>query len=1018
MNEQNNTSDRAIRDGEKEYSTLSATPERRPVKKKKSLYKSQKLSAIILIVVIALLVGGVIAATVFLNKGDGIIDTFTEKRGENSYSYYSREDTENGGFKITDKNGETLELFYVDENGNPVDKDAEGAVPVYETELGSLLSLASSGKIVCAYKVDFGGAYDVEKTGFRVLMHKHIDRNDIKTIKIHHKNKDGSVTEFTVKGVDGASSTDAAGNVVENLNEYFQIEGYELATVNNLAVEVLCSYVGFPYAQNKLSIGFMKDYDRLQAEREGYLPLVNADGSIRFSEYGLDEENAAYYEVTVRSGEVYRIYIGSKAPNGTGYYVRFSDMSADADASDKNRNAVYRVADDPTSSALGVDVSRTKLFLGGPEELVYPQIVYPSTMATYLMAENFKTYRLDPESARADAEGYRKIIDISYEDLEVRNYTMTQTQPYLLNDTTLLGGYSLNGDKISDALQKIYDVSSIIGNDYNQIAVKNYVTIRELVKNVIPVGIARPNPGEFSSAETYRNAFVEYGNKLDAAVAKAVKDDAELFALLDQYGLAKPAYKFSYNTTQYYASNLRLPLEYNLVWASALTKNNTYYLWAPKYQQILEVGYQYFSMLNMDSFDWVTDDVYDISIHYCDSIRVTGKDNEGKKQDILYELDNSFKLTWTNGFSTTYTAPFDSMITSSSLNVTAGIDYNGKRTLSVKSAIKYALDAINSETGEKTQKTMTLSPELVSVDLDTVKAYCQMIASPDRNEFLANLSEEMRASIETYASSKPQAAINGTTVAVVHRVSDAAEIKNGNHYLEAKIYRIVFKYNTITKMISVEIGHEGEMAATVFEERVFNNYVLMKLKNSGEGEAEKLANLTEAEKNRVEELYRTVTGQTTSQDRLRVTIFDENGNAVSSEEYLYSEKDENSEGSLHVRAFKKFYQTMLYSSYAGYANVAETVGGAKLGDSEMAAYKSQGDDCDLKIDVKLGMDGLRYIYRMYNYSSAKTYVTVQAKDMAEGEGMFYILRTRTDKFLSDAVKASNGDINISGDETY
>ena len=83
-----------------------------------------------------------------------------------------------------------------------------------------------------------------------------------------------------------------------------------------------------------------------------------------------------------------------------------------------------------------------------------------------------------------------------------------------------------------------------------------------------------------------------------------------------------------------------------------------------------------------------------------------------------------------------------------------------------------------------------------------------------------------------------------------------------------------------------------------------------------------------------------------------------------------------------------------------------------LTDEEMAAFKAAGDLCDLKIHVKVNLDNIEYVYRMYNYSATKSYITVN------GDGIFYILRSRVAKFINNAYSASIGDGSFEGDTTH
>ncbi len=1003
-NNPNNTPEnKPLAGEEKVYSTLSAPPERRQKKRRRSLLKSQLRTLIVLGAAIVVLGVGVGLASYFISQGDIIVDTFTESKtdaenGKVNYTYQSRAD--GNGFVITDTNGEPLKSYLIDENGNPTTINDSKSTLVYETEIGSLLRLKSDGKITYYAVVDYNGEYVGGDTGFRVLIFPNTEQSQIANIKVHnHSGKDGADVDFDVVGVDtnGDGKTDK-----------FQIKGYEKATINNLISAALSSYSGYTLTMKKLSIDFMENYDKEHADDESYEPLLDADKNIRFEEYGLDAESASYYELTTRAGKVYRIYIGSKSPNGDSYYIRYYDEE------EGDRNAVYRLADDAgLSAAIGVTVNRTSLFLSQPETLVYAQVNTPSSMTTSLMAESFKTYFYDPSSSLADDEGYRKVIDFSYTDLDERNFTIEQTRPYILNDKSLLSGYMLNFTKINTALQNLYDISTILSSDYGTSAVKNYVSVKKLVPNVLSGAEPRPSAASFSSAENYRAAFARYAESVEKAINEAVKENDELWQLLDMYGLADPAYKLTYDSTDYSASNILLPTEFNCIWVSKLTSNNTYYIWAPMYQQIVEIGYQYFTMLNWDSFDWVTNEVTDISINYLDSIRVTGKDTNGQLQDILFEIDNSFTLTWSTGFVAAYSAPYSGVVTGSTFNVTAGIDYLGNKTLTLQSAVKYTVQAKNTETGELQEQTMTLNTELLNgIDLEVIKTYCRYITASDPNEFFASLSSEMQARLNQYASSSPKVAISPSAVQVRHTISDRDAIVDGGHLLPEKTYIITITYDRSSEDLTVTAGQSGQAAPLVYDEKAFENYILLNIKNNGEGDKDKLAAITEEDRSRVEDLYSSITGLSSSQDRLRITVFGADGKEISSK--IYTAAD----GKDYIEAFRLFYQTILYSSYAGYADEAETVGGKKLTVEDMEAYQAMGDLCDLKIEMRLAFNDQKYVYRMYNYSATKSYITVETNETDGGKGMFYLLLTRVEKFVSDAVRASQGDTTIKGDGIY
>ena len=103
---------------------------------------------------------------------------------------------------------------------------------------------------------------------------------------------------------------------------------------------------------------------------------------------------------------------------------------------------------------------------------------------------------------------------------------------------------------------------------------------------------------------------------------------------------------------------------------------------------------------------------------------------------------------------------------------------------------------------------------------------------------------------------------------------------------------------------------------------------------------------------------------------------------------------------------------LLYSSYEGRADIADSIGGACLTEEDMKAYIAKGDECDVLLKVTTTLDGNSYTYRMYNYSPTRTFIT------SNGEGQFYILRTRAAKILADAMKVIAGNPDIDGTKPY
>lgn len=975
----------------KETLSVATVPKKR---RKKSLFKAQLRMLVILGVLIVALGVGVGVTLHLMNASDGIVDTFTESKtdktnGKITYKYHSM--TSGDSFIITNEAGEKLPSYYVDENGAITDSPDESSTLVYQTAIGSMLQLTSAGKITYYAIVDYNGDYVGGETGCRVLMFPHINQEQVAQIVIHHGNKDGSVTEFTVVGVDSDGDKQSDG---------FQIKNYESATMNQLLSAAMCSYAGYTLTLKKLSTSVMDKLDDENIDKDSYTPLLDASGNINFAEYGLENtEDAAYYEITTHNGEKYRVYIGNPTPDGTGLYVRYYDEA------EGHRNAVYKIADDPgVTMALGVEISRSKLFLGQPEDLVYAQLVYPGSMNTYLMADSFKIEKSDPLAE----SGFRKVIDFSYVDLALRNYTMDRGKPYIINDSSVLSGYYINDMMVDQVLQRFYEIAGLMSSDYNQTAVNNYVKVKKLVKGVFD-GVKLPNSSDYKSYDKY---YKDLTAAMVAAIEKAAAEDPEIRDQLKVYGLDDPEYKVFYNSSEYSGSML-YTVAPNYIFVSKLTKNNTYYVWAPLYQQIVEVGRQYLDVLELDSYDWASNDVFELDVNYCDSIRITGMqtvtDENGNTseefRDILFELDSSYTISWAINFICSYGVQAD--ISSSRFNLSVEVDENGEKRLTLSSNIKYGVQYKNPETGEITDGSETHSMTYINkVNLNTVKNYCKVMLD---SSYQNVLSEEEYAAVAKYSQSipknyPPQISGDRSTVKITHRIADSGD-KYG--FIDESVYVMEFYYDVESDTLTLTAKQDGNIESFVFDEKVFDNYFALKVKNDGN-----IPNLTEAELTSVNAFYKQINAFNTVQELLRVKTYDKDGKLLSEKLYEYDKNNSESEGSIYMSAFKKFYQTLLYSSYGGYANKTDTVGGAVLTDEEMAAFKAAGDLCDLKIHVKLNLDNIEYVYRMYNYSATKSYITVN------GEGIFYILRSRVTKFINDAYRASIGDNTFEGDTTH
>ena len=115
--------------------------------------------------------------------------------------------------------------------------------------------------------------------------------------------------------------------------------------------------------------------------------------------------------------------------------------------------------------------------------------------------------------------------------------------------------------------------------------------------------------------------------------------------------------------------------------------------------------------------------------------------------------------------------------------------------------------------------------------------------------------------------------------------------------------------------------------------------------------------------------------------------------------------------------FRRFYQALLTASMEGVADLTE---------EEMEAFRATPDeDCYLKITIHADDgkgdvdDGAAHtadlVYRFYRFTERKAYMTIEVLDgtndagnPADGQGVFYVLRSFCDKLMADAYRFMEG----------
>lgn len=993
-----------------------AAGKKQPPRKKKSSFRTQ-VTVLVIIAVVAVITGVVLGVTMnYFNSKNVYIDSFTESRknaaGE-SFSYTYQSMKKDGKIVIVNDKDEVLPNYYINEEGKVVaqgdtESPPEDSILIFQTEIGTMLRLGSSGNIASFAQVDYNGAVEVGETGtysnnnVRVLIFPRVDQGNTASILIHHKNKDGSVTEFTVIGKDTADEN----GKYDGLNDLFYIDGYDKATVNPVISASMCSFAGYNLAQKKFSTEVMASIDRENAGKEGYQPLIGADGKIRFDEYGLGSDCETYYEITSTDGKSYRIYFGSKTPDGESYYVRYSDSE------EGDRNAVYKVSDDPgVSSALNINVSRSSLLMGEAKDLVYPQLTYPSTLTTFLTVHNFAIMKADSDAAG----GFTQIVGYSYKLLSERMNTIDQTTPYYVTlPGSVMSGYRIDGSRVDESLGQLYDIVSIMNNTYNTTSANNYVTVKRLVTDIIGK-VELPVMTKYAYPDKYVADYNAYTKKLVASIDHSVENNVSLRAILSEYGLADPAFKVYYDATVYGGDGNLYPVYPCYFLVSEKTENNTYYVYSPLYQEIVEVGDQYLTMLEWNRLDWTEKSVYVPGSLYCKSVEIAGTGSDGKRVRYIFEPTSSITIANSTSFSFYQKAMISSMsVTRATYDTSIKLNPDGSKQLILNINVKYKVtqesDPSNPiELTYTTKKTGTNGETIntLSLNLNTVRNYCKYLSGGE--SFLSSLSESEKEALKTYMKSSPKVVGNKNGEITVKHSLRADADQYG--LIEEKTYELRFIYNVASEKISVEMK-QGDLneGVEVFSEDTFDNFIAKYVRNDGK------VTFTSVEEQAIEKFRNAISSMNSDITSLCIKTLDMSGNIIDVKTYDYqaynSKTSPEPEANVFIRAFGKFYQTLLYTSYEGRADVNDSIGGAVLTEEEMKAYIAKGDDCDYLLKITTTLDGNVYTYRMYNYSGTRTFIT------SNGEGQFYLLRTRAAKIFTDALKAIAGNPDIDGTRPY
>lgn len=540
--------------------------------RKKTVMWKQKLFAGALAVAIVFLTAAILIANQIVMIYH-LTDEYVDAAGVAHSDRYTVK-KEAGVYKLFDKSGKLMETT---ENGYTSSSDKiRYEVYVAEKSGNQYLINTSTGAYetyaVVDYDADSGESLGGTVKNKRVMMFPRVGQDNTYSIEV--KNQYGSFTFYRDKVENTDSSTGKKYTTTVNVKKGSDLV---LASYDPTLFASLCVSCGYTLTMQKL------DLSDPEAPRK-------ADGSIDLNAYGLtdryDSEGNVTYSPAVytivkgaaqadgsmaATDERYTVKVGDAILSGGGYYVQL-----------EGRAAVYIV-----SSTIAETV------LQPVEALVTPALLYPMSVSTYAMVNDFflgtvaDMSRIDTDDDEATKNNIGLIAMFDYIDLARRQDTIYSSSPYWITEAigaSLGDGFVLDSDSVSTMLGSLYQM-------------------------------------EFLSCKLL--------NPTDAD--------------MKTYGLDKDLFLLHFKYDPQIASGGSKEEDWvdNWLFISQKTEDGTYYAYSAMYNMIVEVDQSFFSFLEWSPSHWYQKYFYQQNIAYV-------------RQMTFRYGDKSYDLTFDNTLSYAY----------------------------------------------------------------------------------------------------------------------------------------------------------------------------------------------------------------------------------------------------------------------------------------------------------------------------------------------------------------------------
>jgi len=383
-----------------------------------------------------------------------------------------------------------------------------------------------------------------------------------------------SYVETDSKYLNATVNTDAEGR--------FVIEGYETTEYDPSLFSALIVSGGYTLTAK----GGKLSEPILLRDANGE-PLKTADGAskVDFAAYGLTEcirvdetgkeylYTPAYYIIKDIDGNAHKITVGDKIISGAGFYIKYEGLNETGEF--EERQAVYILLDNySTGYTQTYEVfyyySITDTLLASVESIVTPMVIYPMSMNSYFDVSNFTLLVYNAEKSR---------------DVLLNDDPEDDTEYY---DTLVKFSFVDLDERLNTALASFPYVMEK-GCDLYGYYINSYAVDACLLtlKDLKPLGVSHLGV-----------------------------DDQDMV----RYGLDVPRYVI------YYKTPINGVEDSQMLMISALTPNDTYYVYTPLYDMIVEIESTQLPFLTWRTTEWLSTDFYDIGVGFADSLRIESGD--------------------------------------------------------------------------------------------------------------------------------------------------------------------------------------------------------------------------------------------------------------------------------------------------------------------------------------------------------------------------------------------------------